>query len=317
MPYVKTIMKSLIGTRAARQTRIQTRAQTKTPLCGLAALVERAPPVASDDNPIFIFSAGWRSGSTLLQRLICSDRSTLIWGEPYDLCGIIQTLARLPRPVTRDWPPEEYFVSGHDRDNLTASWIANLYPSLPDFRDAMRTMLCRMFSDPTNEIGADRWGLKEVRFGLEEAIFLHWLFPNAKFLMIYRDVQDAFRSYQHFSPAMSWYASWPHHPTFTPFAFAQHRQRLLNQFPEIARQTGGLIVSYEALTQGAADLNAIAQYCGVDIDPSILNNRVQGRNETKILAGKDLAWMDKALLRAGTAYENRKSAVTDQKGEFP
>jgi hypothetical protein len=168
-----------------------------------------------------------------------------------------------------------------------------------------------MFSDPTNEIGADRWGLKEVRFGLEEAIFLHWLFPNAKFLMIYRDVEDAFRSYQNFSPAMSWYASWPHRPIFTPFAFAQHRQRLLNQFQEIARQTGGMIISYEELSQGAADLNAIAGYCGVDIDPSVLNNRVQGRNKTKILAGKGLAWMDKApWIQVASATPGLKASIS-------
>lgn len=317
MPYVKTILKSFVGTSAARQTRIQARVLTEAPLCGLAALVERAPLVASDDSPIFIFSAGWRSGSTLLQRLICSDQATLIWGEPYDLCGVIQTLARLPRPMTRDWPPEDYFVSGHDPDNLTASWIANLYPSLPDFRDALKAMLCRMFSDPANATGAERWGLKEVRFGLEEAVFLHWLFPNAKFLMIYRDVEDAFRSYQHFSPAMSWYAAWPDRPAFTPFAFARHRQRLLNQFPEIVRQTGGLIISYEDLTQGAANLDAIAQYCSVDIDPDTLSTRVQGRNNTKILAGERLSWADRTLLRAGAAYENRKGLSRKQHGMFP
>lgn len=301
---VKPILKSLIGTRAARQHRIQTRALANTPLGGLAAFAERAPAGTSDDSPIFILSAGWRSGSTLLQRLICSNHATLIWGEPYDLCGIVQTLARLPRPVTQDWPPESYFVSEHDPGNLTASWIANLYPSLPDFREAMKAMLCRMFAVPANAQGAERWGIKEVRFGLEEAVFLHWLFPNAKFLMIHRDVEDAFRSYQNFSPSMNWYASWPSRPAFTPFAFARHRQRLLNQFPEIARQTGGLVISYEDLTQGTADLNAIAQYCDVDIDPGILEKRVQGRKKAKILAGARLSWGDRTLLRAGAAYEN-------------
>ncbi|MGB3243743.1 MAG: sulfotransferase [Sulfitobacter sp.] len=311
MLYVKTILKSLIGTRVARRQRIQTRALVKAPLYGLAALAKRTPPAASDDSPIFIFSAGWRSGSTLLQRLLCSNHATLIWGEPYDLCGIIQTLSRLPRPVTQDWPPEEYFISEHDPDNLTASWIANLYPSLPDFREALKAMLCRMFSDPANARGAERWGLKEVRFGLEEAVFLQWLFPNAKFLMIHRDVEDAFRSYQSFSPSMNWYATWPSRPAFTPFAFARHRQRLLKQFPEIARQTGGLIISYEELTQGTADLNEIAQYCGVDIDPSILKTRVQGRKKTKILAGGRLSWVDRTFLRAGAAYENNKSVAVN------
>ena len=32
-------------------------------------------------SPIFIFTTGWRTGSTLLQRLITSSGETLIWGE--------------------------------------------------------------------------------------------------------------------------------------------------------------------------------------------------------------------------------------------
>lgn len=307
MPYMKRVAKSFLGTSVARQTKKRSHSQVEMPFSGLTQLMERAPSVPSDDSPIFILSAGWRSGSTLLQRLICSDQETLLWGEPYDLCGIVQSLARLPQPITSEWPSEDYLISGHDQNKLTTSWIANLYPDPTDFRDALRAMLHRMFAKPAAEIGAKRWGLKEVRFGLEEAVFLHWLFPNAKFLMIYRDVEDAFRSYQHFSPAMNWYGAWPDQPVFTPFAFARHRQRLLKQFPEIAKQTGGLIISYEELTQGTSDLEEISHYCGIEIDPGILNTRVQGRNKTKVLTQERLSWMDKTLLHAGSAYEARKA----------
>lgn len=129
-----------------------------SPLEGLAALAKRAPSKGVDDSPIFIFSAGWRSGSTMLQRMLCSDNATLIWGEPYDLCEIIQTLARLPRPVTQDWPPEEFFLRGRDPNNLASSWIANLYPSLPDLRESLKAMLWRLFAEPTRASGAARWG---------------------------------------------------------------------------------------------------------------------------------------------------------------
>lgn len=156
--------------------------------------------------------------------------------------------------------------------------------------------------------------MKEVRFGLEEAVFLHWLFPNAKFLMIYRDVEDAFRSYKSFSPAMNWYAKWPSRPAFTPFAFARHRQHILAQFPAIAKQTGGKIISYEDLTRGTTDVDEIARYCGIKIDPEILNNRVQGRKQATLLTGKRLSWMDRTLLHAGTAYENRSGPANNQYG---
>ena len=61
---------------------------------GLAA-IESVCPAPKEDAaaPIFLLSAGWRSGSTLLQRLIMSDKHVLIWGEPYDECGAIQAMA--------------------------------------------------------------------------------------------------------------------------------------------------------------------------------------------------------------------------------
>lgn len=45
------------------------------------------------EEPIFLMAAGWRTGSTLLQRLIMSDSRVLMWGEPYHECGLIQNLA--------------------------------------------------------------------------------------------------------------------------------------------------------------------------------------------------------------------------------
>ena len=48
----------------------------------------------SNAQPIFIFAAIWRSGSTLLQRLLCSDPSLILWGEPYTDTDLLPRLAR-------------------------------------------------------------------------------------------------------------------------------------------------------------------------------------------------------------------------------
>ena len=73
---------------------------------GLAALQSVCPAPESDTAaPIFLLSAGWRSGSTLLQRLIMSDKNVLIWGEPYDECGQIQAMADTLKAFRPDWPP--------------------------------------------------------------------------------------------------------------------------------------------------------------------------------------------------------------------
>ena len=42
-----------------------------------------------DEQPVFVLSAGWRSGSTLLQRMIMeNNRDLLMWGEPFPHCNI-------------------------------------------------------------------------------------------------------------------------------------------------------------------------------------------------------------------------------------
>ena len=42
-----------------------------------------------EEQPVFIFSAGWRSGSTLLQRMIMEfNKNIIIWGEPFDHSNI-------------------------------------------------------------------------------------------------------------------------------------------------------------------------------------------------------------------------------------
>src|SRR4051812_3924849 len=49
-------------------------------ISGVERLLKACPVVdtTNDDEPIFLLSAGWRSGSTLLQRLIMSDARALI-----------------------------------------------------------------------------------------------------------------------------------------------------------------------------------------------------------------------------------------------
>ena len=46
---------------------------------------------ASEEEPIFVFAAGWRSGSTFLQRLLLPH--CFVWGEPYGRTGMIEAMA--------------------------------------------------------------------------------------------------------------------------------------------------------------------------------------------------------------------------------
>ena len=52
----------------------------------VAALRPRASDAANaerdTESPIFLLATGWRTGSTLLQRILVTDPHLLLWGEP-------------------------------------------------------------------------------------------------------------------------------------------------------------------------------------------------------------------------------------------
>ncbi len=135
------------------------------------------PPQNLCYQPIFILSAGWRSGSTLLQRLIGSSEDIFIWGEPLDKSNVVTQLADSLRPVCKEWPPENYFYTKKHIDDLSNSWVANLSPHIPEFIEAHRAFFIKLFAEPVLSQKITRWGIKEVRFGLSEALYLKILFP--------------------------------------------------------------------------------------------------------------------------------------------
>ena len=65
------------------------------------------PEFADAGRPVFLLAAGWRSGSTLVQRLLASTRRLMMWGEPYDHCGLIRSLAGSLGAFGEPWPPAD------------------------------------------------------------------------------------------------------------------------------------------------------------------------------------------------------------------
>ncbi len=82
--YLFAYFESKFGRWTARKNQRSFLAQDITIKKGIAAIQKRWPNLENeeDERPIFILSAGWRSGSTLIQRLIMSKERILIWGEP-------------------------------------------------------------------------------------------------------------------------------------------------------------------------------------------------------------------------------------------
>lgn len=266
---------------------------------GIRELTATCPPLGADEHeaPIFLFSAGWRSGSTLLQRLIMSDKNVLVWGEPYDECGMIQALAESTKAFRAGWPPPDYYHDGTPPNELSGSWIANLFPSLADLRKGHRALFDTLFAQPAKAAGASRWGIKEVRLGSEHSLYLRWLYPNARFIFLFRNPLEAYRSYCQYG--RGWYDTFPDKPVFTPKSFGTHWRKLMEGYLRDAVELGALLVRYEDLITGKAHLDEIEQYLGIRIDRTVLNAKVgsseRGGEKAKV------SGLEKWLLRRAVA----------------
>ena len=261
---------------------------------GLDELKKSSVPDARDkeDQPIFLLSAGWRAGSTLLQRLIMSDPSVLMWGEPYDECGVVQRMSEMLKAFRPGWPPEDYYYNASKPKS--GDWVANFFPRPDALRRGHRAFFDATFAEPARRGGAMRWGIKEVRLNVEHARYLRWLYPGAKLVFLYRNPLDAYQSYCRFG--RNWYDLWPERPVFTPSAFGSHWRDLTGGFVREAQDLDALVVRYEDLV--AADqqlLERLEEKLEVRVDRTVLNQKV-GSSER---SGQQ-AWvsrLEKSLLR--------------------
>lgn len=223
----------------------------------LAAFTDRFPdPDPPDDDPLFLLSAGWRSGSTFLQRLCMSSGDRFLWGEPYDHSAIVQTMAEQLRPFVAKWPDEEFLADAPSHEELMTSFIATLYPKAADLRAAHRAYFERLFAAPARQQGYARWGLKEVRLTSEHAAYLRWLYPNARFVFLVRHPYDAWKSYR---PWRRWFWRWPDGHVATPTAFGRHWAEQASDFVDEKHRVDGLLLRYEDI---GTDWERLAPHLG-------------------------------------------------------
>jgi Sulfotransferase family len=229
-----------------------------------------------DEAPIFILSAGWGTGSTLLQRLVVSGGTALLWGEPFDHAAIVQRLAQTLHPIGPDWPKVKYFADRPSSDQMAASWIANLTPDFDHLRRAHRLFLLNWLKHPALVAGYERWGMKETRLTIDHAQYLKWLFPNARFLFIYRDVMDSYLSCK----GVNWYSVWPDYRARRVSLFAHHWRLLAEGFLADAASVDGVLIRYEDLAAGRVDIELLSGYLDAGtLDARVLDRKIGSRRK--------------------------------------
>jgi hypothetical protein len=221
------------------------------------------------EGPIFLLSTGWRAGSTLLQRILVTDQRLLLWGEPLGEMTFVSKIAEMmaasisPRNL-RQWKNQEDPSSR----TLATSWVANLYPESDDFRLALRSLFDQWLAEPALKRGFTRWGLKEVRIGATEAYLLHWLYPNAKFVLISRHPYDCYRSLAD-SDWQGVYYRYPDMVVDSAAAFALCWNQIAVSWDQLPEGFPCYQIKYGDLIGGKVDFRKLESWLGLEIKEDV------------------------------------------------
>lgn len=256
---------------------------------------------SSEERPVFLLSAGWRSGSTLLQRMIMEHNADiLMWGEPFAHANIHDHLLDQFRAFTRQWPPDAFFLSKMQINSISDTWTANLYPDVEHLITAHRSFYHRLFADPAVQAGRKNWGFKEVRLTIDHATYLRALYPHCKIVLLYRHPHDAYHSYSEWG--LMWARTWPNFVS-TPYAFGRIWAEMTRGYLDGSARVGALLIRYEDLDKPEA-VARLESYLGWPVPRSSAMQRI-GRTEdapppTPHLRQRSLPAIDRALLNLAT-----------------
>ncbi|GEM_PF-915515 len=223
-----------------------------------------------EEKPVFLFSAGWRSGSTLLQRLVLSA-NYFMWGEPLSESGVLQSLIRPLTTIRGNYPRDEYFFSESYSSELSQKWIANITPEYQYTLKAIEEYIYQWLAVPAKAKGCNNWGIKEVRWSADICYILKLLYPNAKFLFLVRNPLTAYSSYNKLGKY--WFDVYPNTPVNTSIKFANLWNKLSSSFERVSPDVGGLLLRYEDLLTSES-LNKLDKYLEHPVDRSIIKNKV-------------------------------------------
>lgn len=268
-----------------------TPASTRSGLSRLSAFTQDLDCEAA---PIFLLGAGWRTGSTLLQRMVNAVPGTLIWGEPYSEGAIVQRLSESVKFLDESHGRFHGTTLEPGRLPSEDEWTATMAPSLDNLVQAYRALLDRLFQDPAASRGCARWGVKEVVWDLDCIHLLNTLYPAAKFVLLVREPQAQWRSYRP-ETWRPWFYRWPDKPIGGPHAFGAMWRDLVSDFLAADRLLdNATIVRYEDL-RSEAHLERLRVFLGLETPLRLNLSRVGSSGGHKLFSPRIPAW-ERALI---------------------
>jgi Sulfotransferase family len=257
-----------------------TRAQAITPESTTASLPDSH---AMSADPVFVVGM-WRSGTSLLYALLNQHPQIgLMYESDFSL---LSTVFLLPR---RDWAAKVDSWNGAlARHKIDASSLPKKVAGLPE---AFRAVALQY----AEKKGATIWGCKSPTYYDSMNQLAGW-FPNAKFIVIWRDPADVCRSIIRAAEKSPWFAR----RGMDLRALLGYR-RMKQEADKLVRRGAAIHqLQYDDLVRGpAAALSAICDFIGVPYDARM--NSLEGADRSAIYNGDH-----HSMVKSGAIVTNRE-----------
>ncbi len=251
----------------------------------------REPQTLAEDDPVFVASIGWRSGSTLVQRAVMTDPSILVWGEPLAHMLYLNRLIEPLLGISEDWPGQSHWLSHRPDIDLTRDWVATLAPDAGHLRAAYRAFIDTWLAIPARQRGFKRWGVKQVRWTGEDAVMLRWLYPKCHFLVVVRHPVSAYQSMRNFGfdpPAYNHLLKWPDDWIASLDDYARFWNIMAVSWGSVIDKLGAAWIRYEDFVDGRIDLDSIGASFGLKLDVEVARStKVGGSNLQRLISSTE------------------------------